>query len=241
MNDKASSLGLPSYVWREGQERRFQLLRQHVALENAHILDAGCGVGLFVRRFRDFTDRVLGIELDAERAATAAATLPDICQGSVEALPYPNRCFDLVFSHEVLEHVDDDRKALKEAWRVLKPGGALALFLPNRWYPFETHGFYWFGHYRFGNIPLINYLPRAARDRMCPHVRAYTRKEVERLIKGLEHYRIVAYRGIFAGYDNIAAKSPRLARYLRGLSYRLEGSPLQRLALSHFYVIRKYI
>lgn len=225
-------------MWRAGQERRFQLIEQHVALEGACVLDAGCGVGLFVRRFRDVSDRVWGIEIDAERAEEAAAALPNICQGSVEALPYPEGFFDVVFSHEVLEHVQDDRSALREALRVLQPGGALVLFVPNRWYPFETHGFYWRGRYRFGNIPLINYLPRAMRDRLCPHVRAYTRRDIEALLDPLPG-RIVAYRGVYAGYDNVATRRPGLARWLRRITYALEDGPGQFLALSHFFVFRK--
>ncbi len=49
-----------------------------------------------------------------------------------------------------------------EIFRVLKPGGRLVLFCPNRGYPFETHGIYWRGKYHFGNIPLVNYLPQAS-------------------------------------------------------------------------------
>ena len=82
--------------------------------------------------------------------------------------------FSLILSHEVLEHVQDDRRSVEEMVRTLKPGGRIVLFVPNRGYPFETHGIYWRGRYHFGNIPLVNYLPRRLRDRLAPHVRSYT-------------------------------------------------------------------
>src|SRR3989304_5032789 len=88
-----------------------------------------------------------------------------------ERLPYASAAFDLVLSHEVLEHVPDDRRTVEEILRVLRPGGRLVLFTPNRGYPFETHGIFWRGRYRFGNIPLGNYLPGPLRQRLAPHVR----------------------------------------------------------------------
>ena len=50
----AARLGEPSYVWRSGQERRLQLIRRYIPLEGRRILDVGCGIGTYVRRFRDF-------------------------------------------------------------------------------------------------------------------------------------------------------------------------------------------
>ncbi len=54
------------------------------------------------------------------------------------------------------------------------------LFCPNRGYPFETHGIYWRGKYKFGNIPLVNYLPRSLRDKLAPHVQIYTRRDLKK-------------------------------------------------------------
>ena len=105
--------------------------------------------------------------------------------GAGEHLPFPCDYFDLILSHEVLEHVQDDRAAICEMVRVLRSGGRLALFCPNRGYPFETHGIYWRGRYHFGNIPLVNWLPRRWRDRLAPHVHVYTRRDLETLFAGL--------------------------------------------------------
>jgi len=236
--DKAIALGHPSYVWRAGQERRLDMIRAHVALEGARLLDVGCGLGMYVSRLRAFSDDVHGVDVDAERVAEASRTLPNIRQAPAEALPYDADTFDMVLLHEVLEHVDDDAAAVGEAWRVTRPGGRIVVFVPNRWYPFETHGFFWRGEYRFGNIPLINYLPNALRDRLCPHVRAYTRGGLRRLFAGLDG-RLVAERRIFAGYDNVVARWPRVGGALCRASYALEGTPLDVFGLSHLVVYEK--
>ena len=124
--------------------------------------------------------------------------------------------FDLILSHEVLEHVQDDRAAVLEMVRALKPGGRIALFVPNRGYPFETHGIYWRGRYRFGNIPLVNYLPRGLRNRLAPHVRVYSRRDLEALFRDLP-VRIVSRSVIFGAYDNIIARWPLVGKALRSI------------------------
>jgi SAM-dependent methyltransferase len=237
-NTKAITLGHPSYVWRAGQERRVSLVREHVPLEGARLLDAGCGLGLYVARFGQICDEVHGVDIDADKVALAQESLANIRQAPAEELPYPDGTFDVVFSHEVLEHVHDDAAAVREAWRVLKPGGHLVIFVPNRLYLFETHGFYWRGSYRFGNIPLVNYLPNRWRDRLCPHVRAYTGRGLRALFEGLPG-RVVVHRRIFAGYDNIAEAHPRLARLLKLVTYAMERTPLQVFGLSHLVIYQK--
>ena len=173
-SDEAARLGHPSYVWRAGQERRLALVRQWARLDGAAILDAGCGVGMYTEQFRRFSPRVTGVEVDPAVARQAAARLPGIVLAPAEALPFADGSFDVVFSHEVIEHVTDDAAAAAEMARVLAPGGRIVMFCPNRLYPFETHGHYWRGTYHFGNTPLINWLPDPLRNRLAPHVRAYT-------------------------------------------------------------------
>ncbi|MBN1630715.1 MAG: class I SAM-dependent methyltransferase, partial [Thermoleophilia bacterium] len=99
----------------------------------------------------------------------------------------------------------------------------------------ETHGVYWRGRYRFGNVPLVNYLPDRWRKRFCPHVRAYTARDLRALLEGLP-LRLVVHTQIFAGYDKLVSSRPRLGKLLRAVTYRLERSPARRLGLSHFLV-----
>ncbi len=236
--NRAIELGVPSYVWRFGQNRRFELIQRYAWLKGARILDVGCGLGLYVRQFRSHSPDVWGVDIDADKVAEASRNLPNIRQAPAEALPFADGSFDVLLLHEVLEHVDDDRRAVAEAHRVLRAGGRMVIYAPNRWYPFETHGAYWGGRYHYGNIPLVNYLPSRLRDRFCPHVRAYTRRSLRRLFAGLPG-RVIVHTQVYPGYDKIAARSRALAFTFRGITYTLEHTPLRRLGLSHFLVFEK--
>jgi SAM-dependent methyltransferase len=193
---------------------------------------------MYVEHLAPLGGTVIGLEYDFERAVEAHHRSPHIISAAGEYLPFPNQSFDLVLSHEVLEHVQDDFKAMAEMVRTLRPGGRAVIFVPNRAYPFETHGIYWRSRYRFGNIPLVNYLPRHLRDRLAPHVRVYSSGDLAKLLQG-HPVRIIERTIIFGAYDNIIARSPALGRFLRGLLQVLERTPLRALGLSHLWVIEK--
>ncbi len=237
--EKADERGVPSLVWRAGQDRRFALIRRAAGdrLQGKPVLDVGCGVGLYLQAFRASTPHVFGVEIEAERAREAGVH-GDVTQSPGESLPFAQNTFDLVLSHEVIEHVADDQACVAEMVRVLKGGGRLVLFCPSRFYPFETHGHYWRGRYHFGNTPLINYLPDRFRNRLAPHVRAYTVRDVRALFDGLP-VRIVTHSQICPGFDNLMARRPALGRLTRWLTYRLEHTPLRILGISHFLVAEK--
>jgi SAM-dependent methyltransferase len=202
------------------------------------ILENGCGVGMYVEHLSPFGGQVIGLEYDFERAAEAGANSPHIINAAGEFIPLPAGTFDLVLSHEVIEHVQDDRAAIHEMVRTLKPGGRIALFCPNRGYPFETHGIYWRDRYFFGNKLFVNYLPRSLRDKLAPHVRVYSKKDLARLFEGLP-VKFIERTIIFGAYDNIIARFGPLGKFLRGTLQLLEKTPLKILGLSHFWVIEK--
>jgi len=236
--EKGAVLGHPSYVWRLGQQRRLALMERYAPLEGKRILDVGCGLGMYVEKLRRFSDQVYGIDIDAERVTEGGRRLPHLLAAAAETLPFTDNCFDILLLHEVLEHVADDRQVVQEAYRVLRPGGRIVIFAPNRLYPFETHGIYWQGRYRFGNFPMVSYLPHPLRERLCPHVRSYTLGGLHQLLSNLEH-RIILQTQIYPGYDNIATRRPQLGSALRRFTYFLEGTPLRIFGLSHFMVVEK--
>jgi len=235
---RAITLGHPSYVWRFGQDRRLDLIRTYADIRHKRILDVGCGLGAYVRHLGEFTDQVYGVDVDPDKVALAQQTLPNIQVAPAEHLPFEDGFFDVVLLHEVLEHVTDDRQSVREACRVSRTGGRVVIFAPNRFYPFETHGVYWRGAYHFGNIPLVGYLPDRWRDRLCPHVRAYTKHSLLQLFDRLP-FRMVVCTQIYPGYDNIAYRYPALARAIRALSYGMERTPLRIFGLSHLLVMEK--
>jgi SAM-dependent methyltransferase len=112
------------------------------------VLDVGCGGGrhafdahrrgagvVAVDRSVTETEGVAGM-LAAMRATGEAphTALGAALTGDGLALPFPDGAFDRVVAAEVLEHVVDDRAAMAELARVLRPGGTLAVTVP-RWFP----------------------------------------------------------------------------------------------------------
>jgi SAM-dependent methyltransferase len=193
---------------------------------------------MYLERLCEQGGQAIGLEYDFERAAEAHQRSPQLVNAAGEQLPFPEGSFDFILSHEVLEHVRSDRWALAEMARVLRPGGRIALFAPNRGYPFETHGIYWRGRYRFGNIPLVNYLPRPWRDRLAPHVRIYTARDLENLLSGLP-LRVIEKTVIFGAYDNIIRRFPHGGKWMRAILQGMERTPLKMFGLSHFWVLEK--
>lgn len=105
-------------------------------LKNKKLLDAGCGTGWFsaeaVKRGAKVTSMDVGQKLLKEVAKKCDSKR---VVGSILKMPFKDNSFDYVVSSEVIEHVTDPDKALKELYRVLKPGGTLALTTPNKfWY-----------------------------------------------------------------------------------------------------------
>lgn len=236
---KAASRGEPSYVWRAGQERRLELIKKAAGdAIHGRILEDGCGVGEYLTRLQPLAEQAVGLEVEFDRAVVAHAKAHQLTCAAAESLPFPLNSFDLLLSHEVLEHVRDDRQSVLEMARVLKPGGRLMVFVPNRGYPFETHGIYWQGKYRFGNKLFVNYLPRKWRDSLAPHVRAYSSADLESLFANL-NLAVVKKQILFGAYDNLIQRFGWLGRLLRSLMQFLERTPLKVFGLSHFWVLQK--
>ena len=238
-SEKAAQRGEPSYVWRAGQERRLDLMRVHGGKSlSGKVLVDGCGVGEYLRRLGTSAAFAVGLDIEFERAREAASKGATAICAAGEALPFAGSFFDAVLSHEVIEHVQDDQQAAREMARVLKKDGTLLIFSPNRGYPFETHGVMWCGKYRFGNIPLVNYLPRKIRNKLAPHVRVYSLKDMAALFTNLP-LRIQYKTVLFGAYDNLIQRFGTTGKILRQILQSLERTPLKTLGLSHFWVLRK--
>ncbi len=236
--DRSITLGHPSYVWRAGQERRLNLVRSYVPLENKHILDIGCGLGTYIKRFLDYSPHVYGLDVDEERLKIGAMNLTNLALGKSETLPFKDNTFDITFMNEVLEHVEDDVETVKEVLRVTRPGGHVVIYVPNRLYLFETHGFYLGKRYIFKLLPFINWFPDIIRNKFVPHARAYLWRDLRKLFRGTgSQVKIHTY--VYPGYDNIAARHRALAFILRKLTYTLENTPLKKFGLSHFLIVEK--
>ena len=116
--DKAALRGEPSYVWRAGQERRMSMIRRAAGdLLKGWVLENGCGVGMYLQHLAPLAGALVGLEYDLERAQEARAHSPHLVNAAGEQLPFTPASFDTILSHEVLEHVSDDRRCVEEMLR----------------------------------------------------------------------------------------------------------------------------
>ena len=112
----ATALLAPALPGRDGERR---------------LLDAGCGTGYNLLDLGRL-GRATGVDLSAEAIAFCRARGVRAARASVLALPFADGTFDAVTSFDVIYHawVSDDRAAVRELARVLRPGGALLVRVP---------------------------------------------------------------------------------------------------------------
>lgn len=98
------------------------------------VLEAGCGMGQFVKFLSDKGYKIKGIEINDDAVKIANKVFPEleIISGDVSKLPYPNESFGGVLSLGVVEHfIEGPVQALKEMYRVMKPGGVALICVPQ--------------------------------------------------------------------------------------------------------------
>jgi SAM-dependent methyltransferase len=129
--DADERMGGKADVARLSPENAFAQRLREIIEPGDNVLDAGCGTGKFFSF--DFA-RATGCFLvgtDARPAVKANSEM-DLCvQSELNRLPLSDASFDVVNCRLVIEHVDSPDVVLKEFYRVLKPGGRLAIFTPN--------------------------------------------------------------------------------------------------------------
>jgi ubiquinone/menaquinone biosynthesis C-methylase UbiE len=104
------------------------------------LLDCGCGYGFTLGVLSKLTEaQLVGLDLSAERVREVQKRFPtdrtSVVQGSGMSLPFATGSFGKAVCSEVLEHLPDDKAALSELFRVLKPGGTLVVTVPAARYP----------------------------------------------------------------------------------------------------------
>jgi len=95
------------------------------------LLEPGCGRGEHLRLFKALGLDVYGLDLSPEAPSLAKDLNISVCDLESDGLPYPDDHFDVIYSKSFLEHIRDPSKFLKEAYRVLKPGGLLLSMVPD--------------------------------------------------------------------------------------------------------------
>jgi SAM-dependent methyltransferase len=121
------------YWWHRGRRSIVCRLLERFAPPRARILDVGCGTGATTAALRPFGS-VSGVDTGLAGLRHARAHGLAVARGSAEKLPVGDAKLDVAVALDVLEHLDDDRRALAEILRVLRPGGVLLATVPA--YPF---------------------------------------------------------------------------------------------------------
>ncbi len=98
------------------------MVHRYAPLDDKSVLAVGCGLGMYTLAFLRYTRHVFGIEIEVDRAQEAWERAKGVARAVGESLPFDDAAFDVVFSHEVLEHVVDDRQCAREMVRVTRPG-----------------------------------------------------------------------------------------------------------------------
>lgn len=123
-------------------KRRVMLLLRWLAPQlQDRVLDGACGRGFVLNFVRAVSDCALfGLDIEYQYLHLAHEQLADravpFVNGDLCCLPFADSSFDKVILAEVLEHLVDDRAGLAEAVRVARPGGLIAISVPNANYPF---------------------------------------------------------------------------------------------------------
>jgi SAM-dependent methyltransferase len=113
--------------------KRYDFARAYC--DGSDVLDAGCGVGYGTAHLAEVAASVVGVDVSADAVAYAtrryAGPRASFRKMDVTALDLPDATFDVVCSFETLEHVPDAAAAVREAARVLRPGGVYVASTPH--------------------------------------------------------------------------------------------------------------
>jgi SAM-dependent methyltransferase len=103
------------------------------------ILDVGCGTGINYSVLSKYGDTFSTDASEEALAFSKSRGTSGLARSHIESLPFASSTFDIVTALDVLEHVDDDLKALGEILRVTGAGGVLVVTVP-------AYGFLWSEH-----------------------------------------------------------------------------------------------
>lgn len=232
-------LGSPSLLITKGIQARLDKVYKIVNFTNKSILDVGCGVGVFMKEFEKYSDDVTGTEVDERKVEIAKSNRLNAILVQGEKLPEEfTEKFDIIFSHEVLEHTTDDDLLLSEITRCLAQHGNVILFIPNKWFPFETHGIYIGKKYFFGNKLFFSWAPEFVRKIFVPHVKIYTKSGIEKklLIAGLK---IIHHEYISPGFDRFANVNSFTKFVSQIYNFLVTKTFFKVFGISHFIVAKK--
>jgi ubiquinone/menaquinone biosynthesis C-methylase UbiE len=126
---------IPDTYWRyiTRHELFFNLWQHHCwQRSNYHVLDIGCGSGgllAYLAKRRQIIP--IGVDLFLDTLPYCRQRgIHSVSAADATALPFSNNCFDFVIAQDVIEHIEDDTRALAEIYRVCQVGGIALILVP---------------------------------------------------------------------------------------------------------------
>ena len=129
------------YWWFVARRRLLDWLVGEISREfkRPTILDVGCGTGINSRVLGKYGDTISSDASEEALGFSRGRGIERLVRSHVESLPFAASTFDVITALDVLEHINDDLRALDELLRVTKDGGALIITVP-------AYGFLWSEH-----------------------------------------------------------------------------------------------
>jgi ubiquinone/menaquinone biosynthesis C-methylase UbiE len=180
------------------------------------VLEVGVGMGADYLEWLKAGAQATGVDISTaslERARLRCQTAgyaPDLRVSDAEHLPFADGTFDIVYSYGVMHHSPDTPRCLREAWRVLKPGGALRIMIYH--HPSLTGFMLWL---RYGGLRGKS-LRQAVHDHLeSPGTKSYTQEEARAMLQGFDQ---IEFRQAFSPGD-LLLNEP--STRFQGLVYRI--------------------
>jgi ubiquinone/menaquinone biosynthesis C-methylase UbiE len=184
------------------------------------VLEIGVGMGADYLEWLKAGARATGVDLSsaslerAQRRCETAGYTPDLRVSDAERLPFPDGTFDIVYSYGVMHHSPDTAQCIREARRVLKPGGSLRIMIYH--HPSLTGFMLWL---RYGLLRGKS-LRQSLYDHLeSPGTKSYTQEEARAMLLGFEQ---IECRQAFSPGDLLLNEpSPRYQGWIYRVIWRL--------------------
>lgn len=168
--------------------RRLRLLQAvpHFTGKNYQLLDIGCGNGASMFGLHQQMKSCVGLEITDEHLSEFERYKQshgiENCSFELLDIEKTDKRFeaDRIISFEVIEHLSSE-DGLRFYYESLKPGGLMAVSVPNKWWIFETHGAS-LPLLPWNRVPFFSWLPRPIHERFA-HARIYTKGRITRLLQ----------------------------------------------------------
>lgn len=109
----------------------FKLFKEYNLGKENKILDYGCGSGFLVGQFQDKGYNAYGVDISKEAVNFGTNKgIRNLFQQNGIKVNFPDNDFDVILAMDIIEHIEDDRSAIEEFKRLLKPGGHLIITAP---------------------------------------------------------------------------------------------------------------